>query len=591
VPQKKKLSWLKHILRWATVVLSVAIISNASYASLNLEGIQVYQKSASSPGKKVRLVDDVRRYHSAENLWDVLRYEFSLPHHEYHTAVQENIDWLMNDQDFLIRTATRSAPYLYFIHQQVKNRKLPVELVLLPIIESGYNPFIYSTAGAAGIWQMMPDTASGFGIKQDWWYDGRRDVVASTRAALDYLSYLFDFFDGNSLLAIAAYNSGEGAVMSAIRRNIREGKSTDFWSLPLPRETRTYVPRLLALATIIAHPERYPLRLPAVRNAPYLAQVDVGGQIDLKRAATFAGLSLKKFQQLNPGYNRLVTHPNGPYKLVLPIENVERFMVHLANTSLSHHIDWTQYKIKSGDTLESLAKRFNTTSYALKEINHLTKKAAIKKGMKLVIPRTVTTVLNTPPKYGKKELELTREVSTPEETTPLLAANLPANTRNETGNSSHKVSTTEGKNYANDENMKAGDTLYMVRNNDTVEKIAEHFKLPPKIVYTANNLHSYSLIHPGDQLLIPTHLAQKETSRPIETQEMRKLSPGDTLYMIRQGDTIEKIAQKFKTTPAAIRIANLMADGRLQEGDHLIVPTHLIRGRNQGTSLPLKIPT
>lgn len=554
MPKKNNFLWIKHVLSWASVLFSSIIISSASFASLNLEGIQVYQKNLVIPGKKKKFTDDVIRYQSADNLWDVLRSEFTLSHHEYNPIVQENIDWLMNDQDFLIRTATRSAPYLYFIHQQVKNRKLPVELVLLPIIESGYNPFIYSTAGAAGIWQMMPDTASGFGIKQDWWYDGRRDVVASTRAALDYLSYLFDFFDGNSLLAIAAYNSGEGAVMSAIRRNIREGKSTDFWSLPLPRETRTYVPRLLALAVIIAHPERYPLHFPAVRNAPYLAQVDVGGQIDLKRAADFAGLSLKNLQQLNPGFNRLVTHPNGPYKLVLPIENVEQFMVHLANTSLSHHIDWTQYRIKSGDSLESIAKRFKTTSYALKEINHLSRKDQLKKGMKLVIPRTITTVLNSAHKYAPKE----------EGEPQNLAMESPA----------PKLASMEGKNYSSD-SMQSGDTLYMVRDKDTVEKIAEHFNLPAQSVYIANRLRSSSVIHPGDQLLIPTHLAQAEPRDKAEEAELKRMDPGDTLYMIRHGDTIEKIAQKFKTTVAAIRVANLMADNQLHEGEHLIVPTHL----------------
>jgi len=556
VPKKKKLLWIKHVLRWACVFSSAIIISNASFASFNLEGIQVYQKNTGTSVKKKKFTDDMSRYQSADNLWDVLRSEFTLSHHEYNPAVQENIDWLMNDQDFLIRTSTRSAPYLYFIHQQVKNRKLPVELVLLPIIESGYNPFIYSTAGAAGIWQMMPDTASGFGIKQDWWYDGRRDVVASTRAALDYLSYLFDFFDGNSLLAIAAYNSGEGAVMSAIRRNIREGKSTDFWSLPLPRETRTYVPRLLALAIIVAHPERYPLHFPPVRNAPYLAQVDVGGQIDLKRAAHFAGLSLQKLQQLNPGFNRLVTHPNGPYKLVLPIENVEQFMVHLATTSLSHHIDWTQYKIKSGDTLESIAKRYKTTSYALKEINHLSQKDQLKKGMKLVIPRMITTVLNNGNKFDKKEEETSAETLTFESAAPKLAS----------------VEETVDK---TSKGIQSGDTLYMVRDNDTVETIAEHFHLPAKTIYVTNRLHSYSVIHPGDQLLIPTHLAQAAPRGNTEEPELQKMDPGDTLYMIRHGDTIEKIAQKFKTTPAAIRVANLMANTDLQEGDHLIVPTHL----------------
>lgn len=583
MPQNKNISWIKQIIGWACIIFSSILVNSASYASLNLEGIQIYQKNTTSYSKKTRLDDAVIRYHSAENLWDVLRSEFTLSHHEYNPAVQENIEWLMNDQDFLIRTASRAAPYLYFIHHQVKKHKLPIELVLLPIIESGYNPFIYSTAGAAGIWQMMPDTASGLGIKQDWWYDGRRDVVASTRAALDYLSYLFDFFDGNSLLAIAAYNSGEGAVMSAIRRNIREGKSTDFWSLPLPRETRTYVPRLLALAIIVAHPERYPIKFPAIRNAPYLAQVDVGGQMDLKQAANFAGLSLKNIQQLNPGFNRLVTHPNGPYKLVLPIEHVEQFMAHLANTSLSSHIDWMQYKIKSSDTLDSIAKRFNTTALALREINHL-KQGQIKKGMKLVIPKTVATVLNNHHKNNQPD-----EISI-EQTMIDIAPKIASTSQSTTNTSSTIKEDNEGKNYAKS-NMKSGDTLYMVRNNDTVEKIAEHFNLAARTIYAVNQLHSYSIIHPGDQLLIPTHLAQMKSRKPnnSETPELRKLAPGDTLYMIRHGDTIEKIAAKFKTTPAAIRVANLMMDNTMQEGDHLIIPTHFIRGQNQGRSFGVKI--
>jgi len=587
VSQRKSFSWIKAALCWIMMVFSAIIINSASYASFNLEGIQVYPKANDPRGKKTKPADDLIRFRSADNLWDVLRSEFSLAHHENNPAVQENIDWLLNDQDFLLRTANRAAPYLYFIHQQVKKHHLPVELVLLPIIESGYNPFIYSTAGAAGIWQMMPDTASGFGVKQDWWYDGRRDVVASTRAALDYLSYLFNFFDGNSLLAIAAYNSGEGAVMSAIRRNIREGKSTDFWSLPLPRETRTYVPRLLALAAILEHSERYPLHFPAIRNAPYLAQVDVGGQIDLKRAALFAGMHLQKLQQLNPGFNRLVTHPNGPYKLVLPIENVERFMVNLsANTSLSHHIDWTQYKIKSGDTLESIAKRFNTTAHALQEINHL-KRTAIKKGMKLVIPRMVTTVSNSNRKITNPDETLEKESLI--ENNSIMATN--SASRSPQKRSAPNSTSIEVTSYVT-QGIKSGDTVYMVRAKDTVEKIAERFKLSAKTIYAANKLHSYSVIHPGNQLLIPTHLAKEQevnTKITVENQELRRLEPGDTLYMIRHGDTIQTIAQKFKTSSAAIRVANLMTDNSIREGEHIIVPTHLVGKMNQGRSLPLRL--
>jgi membrane-bound lytic murein transglycosylase D len=557
----------KSLLKWICVALTCTIINSASYASLNLEGIQVYPKTTNRAGQNTRLADDVIRYQNANaNLWDLLRSEFTLPHYENSAVIQEHIQWWLDNQDFLLRTTTRSAPFLYFIHQQVKKRKLPVELVLIPIIESGYNPFDYSSAGAAGLWQLMPNTASGLGVKQDWWYDGRRDVIASTRAALNYLAYLFDFFDGNSLLAIAAYNTGEGSVLSAIKRNIREGKSTDFWSLPLPKETRIYVPRLLALATIIAHPEAYRIQFPAVRNAPYLAQVDIGSQIDLKRAAAYAGMSLKQFQHLNPGYNYLVTHPKGPYKLVLPIERVERFMTQLAhNSQQTPHINWIQYKVKSTDTLESIAKNFHTTSFAVREINHL-KKVQLKKGMRLVIPKTVTSS----PVTLADSNNLSQSEILP------TAASHPVS---ETGAPELTVTSNHS---AGSFNMQAGDTLYMVRNNDTVEKIAEHFNLPAALVYKANHLHPSSLIHSGDQLLIPTHLAR--TEKAIHTQpdnDIRKLAPGDTLYMVRRGDTMEKIAEKFKTTPAAIRVANLMSSSSLQEGEHIIVPTHLT-GNLQG---------
>ncbi|HVY54028.1 MAG TPA: LysM peptidoglycan-binding domain-containing protein [Gammaproteobacteria bacterium] len=561
------------------------MFSTASFGLNNLEGIQIYSKNSTQKTTKT-FVEFIHTQTPNSNLWDVLKTEFTLSHYDNNPAVQDAIQWCIDNQDFLMRTAHRSSPYLYFIHEQVKKRKLPIELILIPIIESGYNPFDYSSAGAAGLWQLMPDTASGLGVKQDWWYDGRRDVVASTKAALNYLSYLFNFFDGNPLLAIAAYNTGEGSVMSAIRRNMREGKSTDFWSLPLPKETRLYVPRILALATIISHPDIYRIRFPAVRNAPYLAQVDIGGQIDLKQAANFAGMSLKQFQQLNPGFTHLVTHPNGPYKLMIPIERVERFMAQLARTSLSTHIDWVQYHVKSHETLESIAKRFNTTSFALREINHL-KKTTLTKGMKIVIPRTVAAVLNKP-NAGEMQ-EKTTEVASMTTTESIETTVTSQSNNNFTPENYQQDSKGNGENKTQLA-MQNGDTLYMVRESDTVEKIAERFNLSPLVVYKANHLHSSSIIHPGEQLLVPTHLASKEDkSITPAQQEIRKLSPGDTLYMVRNGDTIETIAQKFKTTAAAIRVANLMGNNKLQEGEHIIVPTHLA-GNNEGKSFDLNLP-
>src|SRR3990167_6402933 len=346
-------------MRLITLVTISALIGGASFASPSAEGIQTFQKPILTSERKQKLADDITRYRNADNLWDVLSEEFALPHYEHNPLVQEKIEWFMNNQEYLLRSAYRASPYLYYILQQVKKRHLPAELVLLPIIESGYNPFSLSNVGAAGIWQLMPDTASGLGIKRDSWYDGRRDIIASTRAALNYLDYLQNFFEGNWLYAIAAYNTGEGNVLSAIKRNIRGGISTNFWALPVDQETKDYVPSLLALATIISHPDQYPIYFPPIRNAPYLAQVDVGKQISLKYAATLAGISHQKMIQLNSGFGRSSTSTKGPSKLVLPIENIEQFTENLARSPLSRPINWMHYKVKSGDTIASVAKKFD----------------------------------------------------------------------------------------------------------------------------------------------------------------------------------------------------------------------------------------
>src|SRR3990167_3051373 len=354
-----------------TIVCTIAM-TGATYAANNPDGMRVYENTPHlSEEHKQNIADDISRFKEADNIWEVLRDEFSLPHYENNPLVQEKIEFFMNNQDFLLRSVNRAAPYLYYILQQVKTRHLPAELVLLPIVESGYNPFATSNVGAAGIWQLMPGTATGLGVRQDWWYDGRRDVITSTHAALNHLAYLQSFFDGNWLLAIAAYNTGEGNVLAAIRRNIRDGRDTDFWSLPVARETRDYVPMLLALAVIISHPDRYPVYFPPVRNAPYLGQVDVGSQISLKYAATLAGISYQKIVQLNPGYSRLSTSKSAQYKLVLPIENVEQFTDNLAHSPLNAPIDWTHYRVKPGDTLASVSKKFKMPVNAIRRMNHL----------------------------------------------------------------------------------------------------------------------------------------------------------------------------------------------------------------------------
>ncbi|RDI46059.1 lytic transglycosylase [Aquicella lusitana] len=557
--------WIRLLIHFALVSISCLLIEGASFASPSAEGIQIYQKNVHlSPEHKQKLADDIIRYRNADNLWDVLREEFTLPHYEDNPAVQAKIEWFMNNQDFLLRSASRAAPYLYYILQQVRKRHLPAELVLLPIIESGYNPFNRSPVGAVGIWQLMPDTASGYGIKQDGWYDGRRDVIASTRGALNYLAYLQSFFDGTWLYAIAAYNTGEGNVLAAIKRNIREGRDTDFWSLPLSQQTKDYVPSLLALATIISNPEQYPIYLPPVRNAPYLAQVDLGTAIDLKYAASLAGISYKKIIQLNPAFNRTSTSTSskGPRKLVLPIENVEQFTENLGRSPLNRPINWIHYKIRTGDTLASIAKKFDTSPSAIRKLNRLSKNS-LKHGTNLLIPNNGKFI---PPEEdfldeisSSKSLE--KEKGSRSGTLALAA-------------DERKTSLDRNLSLPANYTLQPGDTIYMIRPKDTLENIAKRFHVSSKNLRVANQLKSDN-VKAGKQLIIPTHLANVISSDAATNEQMQKLLPGDTLYMVRHGDTIDKIARKFHTSSSAIRLANLIDDRSLVVGEKIVVPTHL----------------
>jgi membrane-bound lytic murein transglycosylase D len=557
-------SWYQLLL--LLILLSIVVIfsSSASYASATVEGIQIYQKNLHlSAEHKQKLADDITRYRNADNIWDVLREEFSLQHNEDNPIVQEKIEWFMSNQDFLLRSALRATPYLYYISQQLKKRHLPMELVLLPIIESGYNPFSLSTVGAAGIWQLMPDTASGLGVKQDWWFDGRRDVITSTRAALNYLAYLQSFFDGNWLYAIAAYNTGEGNVLSAIKRNIRDGKDTDFWSLPVAQQTKDYVPSLLALAIIISHPDRYPIYFPPVKNAPYLAQVDIGAQINLKYAATLAGISYKQLIQLNPGFTRTLTSSKGPYKLVLPIENIEQFTENFSRSSTIHHpVNWIHYKVKSGDTLASISKKFSTTITSIRQLNHLSKNT-LTHATNLLIPIHDANVLPTKPISEILTVKNTDEMLHIKQKTSIVD-NKQISAR--TPNMNIELNSVSKK-YV----LQPGDTIYMVRTQDTLTSIAKHFHLNTYVVQAANEFNNSALL-PGKQIIIPTHLNLKNSIHVNNRNSKR-----DILYVVRKGDTIEKIAKKFNTKPAAIRLANLMEKNFIQEDDRLLIPA-VIRG-------------
>lgn len=330
----------------------------------------------------------------APDLWSELRRSFTLPDAVNQPEVQRQIHWLVTHPSYLQKVARQSEPYIYHILRTIKERKLPGELALLPMIESSYDPFAYSGSGAQGLWQLMPGTGSHLGIKRGAGYDGRRDIIASTDAALSHLSYLHKFFEGNWILAIAAYDSGEGTVQKAVHHNQRVKQKTDFWSLKLPRETQTYVPRLLAIATIIRHPDYYPVKLPQIAYQPYFEKVELSKQIDFKQAAKLAEVSVADISQLNPGFSQKATTSAGPKKLLLPVESVETFKANYENRPITKEAAataevivaaTTQHKIGRGETLGAIAKKYHTTVLALQQANHL-KGSQIRQGKILTIP-------------------------------------------------------------------------------------------------------------------------------------------------------------------------------------------------------------
>ncbi len=287
--------------------------------------------------------------------------------------------------DSLARQLKSGEPYLHYILQEVDKRGLPTEIALLPGIESGFRPKAYSRHGAAGLWQFMPATGHYFGLKQDAWFDARRDPVASTDAALTYLQQLHQRFNGDWLLAIAAYNAGGQTIARAIRRNRERGKKTDFWSLKLPRETQQYVPKLLALSKIIAHHEQYGLRLPDISNAPTFVKVDIGKQLDLKIASELIDMDAQELMQLNAGLKSWITHPQGPHYLLIPSDKAEEFGIKLSQLPDSKRLRWTRHTVRSGDTLSRIAHRYKTTVADIMLANQL-RNTTICIGKNLIIP-------------------------------------------------------------------------------------------------------------------------------------------------------------------------------------------------------------
>src|SRR5450830_588110 len=326
------------------------------------------------------------------DIWARIRKGFGIPNLE-NPLVDNQTQWYSSRPDYIQRTTVRASRYLFHVVQELEKRGMPTELALLPFIESAFNPQALSTAKAAGMWQFIPSTGRDYNLKQNMFTDERRDVLASTDAALTYLQKLYGMF-GDWQLALAAYNWGEGSVQRAVNRNLAAGLPIDFNTLSaqMPNETRNYVPKLQAVKNIIAMPAEYNIDLPKVDNQPYFVTISKTRNIDVKVAAQLAELSLDEFKALNPQFNRPVIIGGDDTKILLPESNAEKFKANMSNWG--HALSsWTTHKISGArESIASLAARFRTTPEVIRQANNIPASSQLKAGSTILVPKLSTSV-------------------------------------------------------------------------------------------------------------------------------------------------------------------------------------------------------
>ena len=454
-----------------------------------------------------KLFEDIEA-ETTDDLWQRIRSGYGISDYRVlHPETQTRLSWFVSHPDYVNRVAERARPYLFYIVNEIDKRNMPMEIALLPVIESGFQPFANSPSGAAGIWQFIPGTGKVFGLEQTWWYDGRRDIIRSTDAALDYLERLHGMF-GDWQLALAAYNAGEGTVGRAIKRNQELGRDTDFWSLDLPAETTGYVPKLLAIAHLVKQPAQFDIRLSPIANKPFLTVVDIGSQLDLSLAADLADMSKDDLYQLNPGFNRWATAPMGPHKLVLPISKAGQFKTALAQLPREQRLSWQRHKVQQGESLGQIANQHQTTVTAIKQANNLSNNL-IRAGAHLMIPVASANATESEPvavnsaqgkrssytiKPGDSWWHIAREHSV--DVSDLASWNNKSlSDVLHTGQQLVIWQPDASKNKRQAVN-------YTIQNGDSLWKISRKFNVKVADVKAWNNLGERSLLRPGQQLTL-----------------------------------------------------------------------------------------
>lgn len=479
-----------------------------------------------------------------DNLWDRLFDLYALPPIE-HQAVERELNWFINHPSYIERVQERAEPFLYSIVRHVERQGVPGEIALLPVIESAFQPHAISPANATGIWQFIPSTGKRYGLKKSRSYDGRRDVYASTRAAIKYLKKLHNEFNGDWLLAIAAYNCGEGAVARAIQKNEARGLPTDFWSLDLPQETRAYVPRLLAVSRLFLDAERYGIDLRPIPNQALYRPVKIKSQLDLALAADAADISLDQLFALNPGFKSQYADVDGSYRLFIPADKSKAFKDELARLVREQEqaglmdggVLQTEVRLAQDEQSESL----NAASAETKEI--FTKEKP-KNDSSKDNQRKAAEHLNGGGKTARVISKLREE---------------PENARGI-------------KNIEQTDTRRVKKAVYVVQSGDTLYSIARKNSLDVAEVVQWNHLSKKGNIRPGMTLA----LAPKETAKKLPMPASNGIKSSQSLkYTVRQGDSIFGISKRFNVSVADLKKWNgSRLSKEIKPGQSLTVSTN-----------------
>ncbi|MEB0042182.1 MULTISPECIES: LysM peptidoglycan-binding domain-containing protein [unclassified Pseudomonas] len=486
----------------------------SSHRAPNLAG-EFKQKPIFLTGKPTPL--------APQDVWERMRQGFQLQEgNGQNPRIDQQRLWFANNPAFIEAAGERGSLYMHYIVERLEERNMPLELALLPVIESAYNPMAYSRSDAVGLWQFIPSTGRYFNLRQTSFYDGRRDITASTIAALDYLTRLHDMFNGDWLLALAAYNAGEGTVSRAIERNQKLGLPTDYWNLSLPQETQDYVPKFLALSQVVMAPEAYGVNLSPIANEPYFKVVELNHTMDLSKVAAMADIDEDELFQLNPAFKKRMTI-DGPQHLLVPTAKAQLLTANLSNMKPEELVDWQQYKVRRGDTLVSLASRYRVSVNTLKDVNKLSAKG-VHAGQTLSIP-TIPGMTPAGPAFEE-----------------MASRDIPSASRS-----------------------------YQVKKGDSLATIAKAHKVEVKELQHWNGLSGQHLKIGQTLVMQDANKKSRSKSTAVASTKSKASEKATTQYTIRKGDSMYLVAKRFNVEMQHLKRWNPRSGMALKPGETLTV--------------------